>query len=573
MVAIGIETRRQLRIRRPFPKMCAGLICTVIVAFECGASADEQAEPTRAPAGALSEGWERKVEFIAAPRLNLPPGEQPARALLKIRVEKGWVVASRETAAGDLEWQVVVARSSDPVEPEVIVDPDHGVLEVKYRGYFVRESATGARLRIYREPKTDKSPEWPVVEFKQPKSPSRTGGSIDGWNVDHWKWVEGVQRIGDPADVSVRLRPYTRRVYFRGESPGGSGVFSVRGGPMEMWFGESHVVSEPDLFMVIDRITPDHAERGVPGASLRRWFEDNGHTGEAQPITGRAGVTAEAGPLLIHDRLKGRITLLGFLSIENDASIKQFPRLQQLHEKFGPRGVSVLAVHVARAPDRDDDLREFLSKQKVTLPVIIDRGEARARTPFVEGDTARRYLVDVLPTFFLIDKGGNINLGYGMAPPTDAQVEEVLSMPVGEIAPGLDARRWLNVEQPLVLEKLRGKVVLLAFRDSTVTRRGAAPLRIDPLETLKNELVGKDFVVIGVQRSADDARVNENVQQRGVTFPVLVDAGETVKRYVVKDAPEYVLIDKGGRVFAWERRILPTAADITRLLNAQQMPE
>jgi hypothetical protein len=51
----------------------------------------------------------------------------------------------------------------------------------------------------------------------------------------------------------------------------------------------------------------------------------------------------------------------------------------------------------------------------VSFPVTIDNGP-----------TAKRYRVDALPNCFLIDKSGKVVWGYGMAPPTDAQIEELL---------------------------------------------------------------------------------------------------------------------------------------------------
>ena len=52
---------------------------------------------------------------------------------------------------------------------------------------------------------------------------------------------------------------------------------------------------------------------------------------------------------------------------------------------------------------------------KVSFPVMVDKGQ-----------TAKRYRVDALPNCFLIDKSGKVVRGFAMAPPTDAQIEELL---------------------------------------------------------------------------------------------------------------------------------------------------
>jgi len=45
---------------------------------------------------------------------------------------------------------------------------------------------------------------------------------------------------------------------------------------------------------------------------------------------------------------------------------------------------------------------------------------------YLKGKTAKSYLVDVLPAFFLIDRQGQIVRGYGLAPPADEQIEAAL---------------------------------------------------------------------------------------------------------------------------------------------------
>src|SRR6185436_17407850 len=94
------------------------------------------------------------------PQLTLPTGQVIAReARVRLWVELGWLMVRRTTAEGDFEWQVVLARATDPQKPEIKVD-EYGNLDVAYRHYFVRETNEG-KFRILREIKTAESPPWP----------------------------------------------------------------------------------------------------------------------------------------------------------------------------------------------------------------------------------------------------------------------------------------------------------------------------------------------------------------------------------------------------------------------------
>jgi hypothetical protein len=60
-------------------------------------------------------------------------------------------------------------------------------------------------------------------------------------------------------------------------------------------------------------------------------------------------------------------------------------------------------------------LPKFVKEKKITFPVMIDQGE-----------TAKRYLIDSWPTYFLIDRTGKVSWGFAPDYPSVGQIEELL---------------------------------------------------------------------------------------------------------------------------------------------------
>src|SRR5262249_49713061 len=76
------------------------------------------ADPPAAARG-LPADWS---QIVAPDPQKDEAGQVMAGAKFKLWVEQGWLVVRRETTAGDLEWQVVLARADDPKPPQVRVD-------------------------------------------------------------------------------------------------------------------------------------------------------------------------------------------------------------------------------------------------------------------------------------------------------------------------------------------------------------------------------------------------------------------------------------------------------------------
>jgi thiol-disulfide isomerase/thioredoxin len=75
----------------------------------------------------------------------------------------------------------------------------------------------------------------------------------------------------------------------------------------------------------------------------------------------------------------------------------EIPELQQLHEKYSPRGLEVVGVSVDESGV--DSVRSFVAEQKkMTYPIVLD----------AEGKIANILQTTVLPTSIVVDRKGQI---------------------------------------------------------------------------------------------------------------------------------------------------------------------
>src|SRR5881628_3437147 len=96
------------------------------------------------------------------PRLIEQTGDHAPGATVKLWVERGWLLAKRETPEQELEWQVVLARVDAALsDPRIAIEKPNNYLVIKYGSYFIRENTPA--LSILRERKTERTPAWPVL--------------------------------------------------------------------------------------------------------------------------------------------------------------------------------------------------------------------------------------------------------------------------------------------------------------------------------------------------------------------------------------------------------------------------
>lgn len=134
----------------------------------------------------------------------------------------------------------------------------------------------------------------------------------------------------------------------------------------------------------------------------------------------------------------------------------------------------------------------------------------------------------------------------------------------GKLAPDLKVEGWRG-SAPLALGDVRGKVVLLAFWGA----RSRPSLDAVPrLRKLRDDLKGKDFVLVAIHVKKGADEMPALVEQRNIDWPVCVDAtGDTAKAYRVRAIPHFVLIDRKSIAREADLALDDARAAIDKLLD------
>jgi peroxiredoxin len=93
--------------------------------------------------------------------------------------------------------------------------------------------------------------------------------------------------------------------------------------------------------------------------------------------------------------LRGQVVLLNFWSSQCGTCIKQFANLDKFHSQFSTKGLSILAVNIGSDLQK---ITQISRKFKPDFSLLFDPYNA----------VSAAYNIESLPTYFLIDRDGNI---------------------------------------------------------------------------------------------------------------------------------------------------------------------
>jgi len=102
-----------------------------------------------------------------------------------------------------------------------------------------------------------------------------------------------------------------------------------------------------------------------------------------------------AGESVVLDKLKGRVVYVDFWASWCGPCRRSFPWLNEMHEKYGARGFTVVGVNVDK---RRPDAERFLQQTPATFTIVYDEA----------GKTPEAYGVKGMPSSYLIDAAGKV---------------------------------------------------------------------------------------------------------------------------------------------------------------------
>jgi thiol-disulfide isomerase/thioredoxin len=115
----------------------------------------------------------------------------------------------------------------------------------------------------------------------------------------------------------------------------------------------------------------------------------------------------------------------------------------------------------------------------------------------------------------------------------------------GKAPPALQTTGWINRE-PVTLEQLKGKVVLLDF---WATWCGPCIAAIPPTNELQAKYGERGLVIIGVCHPQGVEKMEQMAREKGIKYAVTADKeGATIKAYKVNSYPDYYFIDRSGNL-------------------------
>ena len=335
------------------------------------------------------------------------------------------------------------------------------------------------------------------------------------------------------------------------------------------------------------------AMTGKPAPELKVKGGESGWTiiGEETPELAATlkELNAEGGDI---DALKGKVVVVDFWATWCGPCRAALPKNVEMMKELGPKGLVVLGIHdAARGSDKMNDIAKGAS---LNYPLAIDDG----------GRSAAEWKVGFWPTYGVIDRKGILR-AIGLQPQHVRAVAEKLlaedapetktkrssqnnssqnsasaasaasaKNPRPEQVPAIylegDARKrarlasfdlcpespalgamtqWTNTEllgEGRSLAEFKGKIVVLDF---WATWCGPCIQSIPKNNEIAKKYADDGVVLIGVCHKDGGEKMTETIRSKKIEYPCVLDAkGEANAAFKVDGYPDYVIIDREGRV-------------------------
>lgn len=97
--------------------------------------------------------------------------------------------------------------------------------------------------------------------------------------------------------------------------------------------------------------------------------------------------------------LKGKVVIVDFFASWCGPCKESFPVMQELHKKYGDKGLVILAINVDK---KKEDMDDFLAKYPVTFTIVRD----------ASNKLVKEIKIPTMPSSFVIDREGKIHTAH-----------------------------------------------------------------------------------------------------------------------------------------------------------------
>ncbi len=149
------------------------------------------------------------------------------------------------------------------------------------------------------------------------------------------------------------------------------------------------------------------------------------------PAISQVRVVDETQFQAVLDELKGKVVLIDFWGTWCAPCLELLPHTLAAAEKYGPRGLTVVAVAIDDPADADTVDTKLAERSGYVIPLVSKYG--------ISSDSVEKFEISdgALPHLKLLDRNGKLveTFGVGGTPPSpesiDAAIERVLASPAG----------------------------------------------------------------------------------------------------------------------------------------------